>query len=83
MQHDPLKAFIDSAVDLKPAQNAEPSREEAVEQARQELAMRAAVEQVQRWDRAMNRAFKGIVSRPKRHKMLLTKSTAELALDGE
>ena len=46
-------------------------REREVEKAAQtQAATEAALKQVQEWDRAMQRAFKGIVSRPARHRMI-------------
>lgn len=52
-----LKARADAADRLK-------------RQAADSAAEQAALEHVAEWDKAMQRAFKGIVSRPQRHKLL-------------
>lgn len=68
-----LRRMEGQAVDLSD----DARRREAVRAAEQEAAQAAAMEQVARWDRAMNRAFKGIVSRPQRHRMLMRASAPD------
>lgn len=46
------------------------ARQAAKEKADQDASQRRALAQVQLWDRAMRRTFKGIVSSPVRHAML-------------
>lgn len=69
MQNDPLKSMIDQAVDLKPAKQEAPATEEDALRSLQ--AQEAMLARVAAWDKAMNRAFKGIISRPLRHKMMM------------
>jgi sulfite reductase beta subunit-like hemoprotein len=48
----------------------EAERDTAIEQVRQEQQMLQLTAQAREWDRAMNRAFKGIMPRPTRHAMM-------------
>lgn len=66
MQHDDLKKMQESAVDLGQSREAA----EAAEKARVAAAQKQAESQIKRWDRAMTRAFKGILPAPERRRML-------------
>lgn len=59
-----------SAVDLDRHMQAKKTQDAAMHEATERAAMDAAMTQVQQWDQAMNRAFKGIISRPTRHRMM-------------
>ena len=62
------------AVDLdqvKAAKAAEEAARKLAEEKRAEEKREALERYAQAWDNAMNRAFKGIVSRPARHRMML------------
>jgi len=66
MQHDDLKNLEAQAVDLDKAATAKQAADEAAF-----AASRKRVEdQLRRWDRAMTRAFKGILPAPQRRRML-------------
>lgn len=56
----------DAAVDLDKYMQDKKVRDEAALKAAQEKAL----ERVRSWDKAMQRAFKGIVPRPTRHRMI-------------
>lgn len=43
---------------------------EAMDEVNLQRAEAAAIDRVREWDKAMQRAFKGIVSRPLRHRMM-------------
>ena len=61
-----LKQLAAQAVDLDKVREERAQEQAAAENA----AVDTAVDLADRWDRAMNRAFKGIMPRPARHRML-------------
>jgi hypothetical protein len=62
-----LNAMKDQAVDLSKGA----ADRKAEQAARERAAEAAAIIQVASWERVMNRAFKGIVSRPTRHRFMI------------
>lgn len=48
--------------------------DKALKEAEAKKQAQAAMERAIAWDRAMQRAFKGIVSRPTRHRMMMHRS---------
>lgn len=53
------------------------AQREAEAQVVAQQAQREAEDFAQRWDAAMTKTFKGIVSRPKRHRLLMSRSPFE------
>lgn len=71
------------AVDLDAVKLRKQQQEQAeaiAKQAEEERAFRELQATAQSWDRAMSRAFKGVVSRPKRHRLMVKTSQTELDL---
>lgn len=64
-----LAEFAKQAVDLDPLKS-RAERTAVEDEASERERMTAAVAQAHSWDKAMRRAFKGIVSSPARHRML-------------
>jgi hypothetical protein len=66
-----------AAVDLSKVAKAAEAHRKVEERA----AFNAAMVQVAKWDDAMNRAFKGIISRPERHRRMRIAAERAEAVD--
>ena len=73
MLEQSLQNMQAQSVDLDQAKRNQMLAKEASEN----VALDAARKQAERWDRAMTRAFKGILSAPERRRFLMRASEAE------